>query len=368
MVRVSDGYVGAGRAGVPGTLDVEGVIVAILRWRVVVAVIAVGLLALVSLAYAQTAAAKSTAIVAMGDSEISGEGAGSYQAGTAGPSNYCHRSLKAWIQVVAIPADAHINLACSGADSSNLTSGEPGQYGEPSQADQLAVVARKYRVNYIFVTDGANDDPDFGGTATRCVDAYVFQTGYGCAQSDGPTWESRVAAMEPKVQQALTSIANVMSSVRYRYQLIVVSYAGPAPEPPMRYSDGQYWSKLWNGCPIYDADAKWGHDTAAPVLDAGERSVAANASVRFLDMVDGFNGHEICASGISASQQWVRGVAYDPNSTDWWTEHSVQQSLHPNALGHAKIAGCVAEFVAQTYREGTCTIGSDGNLHPQLHA
>ena len=84
-------------------------------------------------------------------------------------------------------------------------------------------------------------------------------------------------------------------------------------------------------------------------------------------MHTGFNGHEVCAKGITASQEWVRGVTYDPNSSDWWTAHAVQQSLHPNALGHSKIAGCVAEFVAQAYREGTCRIGSDGNLHSQPH-
>jgi hypothetical protein len=183
------------------------------------------------------------------------------------------------------------------------------------------------------------------------VYAYELQTGNGCAQTDGPTWASRVANMEPEVQSALNSIEAVTSAVHYPYHLILVSYGGPAPEPPARYSDA-YWSKLWHGCPIYDADARWGHDTAAPVLDVGERTVAANANLRFLDMVDGFNGHEVCTNGIIPSQEWVRGVTYDPNSSDWWTEHSVQQSLHPNALGHSKIAGCVTEFVAQTYREG----------------
>jgi lysophospholipase L1-like esterase len=337
------------------------------RSRAVLGAAAVLLGGLVGAVFAATSVAQSTAIVAMGDSEISGEGAGSYEAATDGPSNYCHRSLKAWIKVVAIKADVHVNLACSGADSSNLTSGQLGQYGEPSQADRLASVAKLYRVKYIFVTVGANDDPDFGGTATRCVYAYVFQTGYGCAQTDGPTWANRVANMEPKVQGALSSIEAVMSTVHYPYHLIVVSYGGPAPEPPARYADGQYWSKLWHGCPIYDADAKWGHDTAAPVLDAGERTVAANANLRFLDMVEGFDGHEVCAKGITASQEWVRGVTYDPNGSDWWTAHAVQQSLHPNALGHSKIAGCVADFVAQAYREGACRIGSDGNLHSQPH-
>jgi lysophospholipase L1-like esterase len=335
------------------------------RSRAVLAFTALLLAVLMSVATG-TSAATPTAIVALGDSEISGEGAGSYQSGTEGPSNYCHRSLKAWIKVVAITADAKINLSCSGADSANLTRGQAGQYGEPSQADQLAALLAQYRVTHVFVTVGANDDPDFGGTATRCVQAYVFLTGYGCAKSDGPTWASRVAAMQPKVQAALASIADVMSAVSYPYQLIVVSYASPAPGSP-RYYDWQYLSKLWNGCPIYNADAKWGHNTATPVLDAGERTVAANANVRFLDLVSGFDGHELCASGISASQQWIRGVTYDPKSSDWYTAHAVQQSLHPNALGHSKIAGCVAEFVRRSYREGTCRIGDDGNLHSYIH-
>jgi hypothetical protein len=92
--------------------------------------------ALFALAVASPALARPTAIVALGDSEISGEGAGNYQSGTNGPSNYCHRSLNAWIMVTAIPADVHVNLACSGANSSNLRLGGSGQYGEASQADQ----------------------------------------------------------------------------------------------------------------------------------------------------------------------------------------------------------------------------------------
>jgi lysophospholipase L1-like esterase len=337
------------------------------RFRVPLVSLFVALFGLLSVA---SAAAKPTAVVAMGDSEISGEGASSYLSGTNGPTNYCHRSLKAWIMVVSIPVDAHINLACSGADSANLTIGGPGQYGELSQADQLATIASNYRVKYVFVTVGANDDPSFGSTASRCVYAYVFQTGNGCAETDGPTWSSRVGAMKPKVDNALTSVGTVMARAGYSsssYTLIVVSYARPVPGAPMRYADWNYWGKVWNGCPIYDSDSKWGHDFAAPLLDAGERDVAAGQTLRFLDLVDGFNGHELCARGISGSEQWVKGVTYEPSSSTWWNSHAVQQSLHPNAQGHAEIANCVGEFTAQSYREGACEIGSDGIAHAQPH-
>jgi len=320
-----------------------------------------------SLLFASAAFAKPTAVVAMGDSEISGEGAGSYAAGTNGPSNYCHRSLNAWIMVVSIRVDAHINLACSGADSANLTIGGPGQYGETSQADRLASIARDYRIQYLFVTVGANDDPSFGPTASRCVYAYVFLTGNGCAETDGPTWASRVEAMKPKVDDALKNVQDVMSDAGYTpssYQLVVVSYARPVPGP-MRYADWNYWGKVTNGCPIYEADSKWGHDTAAPLLDDGERAVAAGRGLRFIDLVHGFDGHELCARGISSSREWIKGVTYDPTLSTWWTSHAVQQSLHPNAAGHSQIARCVGEFAAATYREGTCIVGDDGNAHAQ---
>jgi lysophospholipase L1-like esterase len=320
--------------------------------------------ALFALAVASPALARPTAIVALGDSEISGEGAGNYQSGTNGPSNYCHRSLNAWIMVTAIPADVHVNLACSGANSSNLRLGGSGQYGEASQADQLAALARKYRITNVFVTVGANDDPSFGPTASRCVYAYVFQTGNGCAETDGPTWSARVAAMKPKVDAALADVESVMQNYRYAYQVVVVSYGRPVPGAPMRYADWNYWGKVTHGCPIYDSDSQWGHDIAAPELDAGEREVAAGRNLRFLDLVTAFNGHELCAPGVSSSQEWVRGVTYDPSSTDWWNSHAVQQSLHPNARGHAQIAGCVAEFVNQmTSREAGCAVGGDGNAH-----
>jgi lysophospholipase L1-like esterase len=337
-----------------------------LRWAF--ATIVIALAGVMTLVGAQPAAARSTAAVALGDSEISGEGAGNYEAGTNGLSNYCHRSLNAWIRKVSLGVSTKINLACSGASSANLTIGGPGQYNEASQADQLKSVARNYAVRYVFVTVGANDDPRFGPTVENCVYAYVFQTGRGCAEIDGPDWSTRVANMEPKVENAIENIKTVMAEAHYRpsrYQLIVVSYGGPAPAPPLRYQD--YWSKVFNGCPLYDSDAAWGHDTAAPVLDQGERAIAEAEGVRFLDMVHGLYGHEICAFGISHSQEWVRGLEYDPTISNWWNLHSVQQSFHPNALGHAQIATCVNGFVAQTFREGTCEIGADGNLHSQPH-
>ena len=174
--------------------------------------------------------------------------------------------------------------------------------------------------------------------------------------------------MKPKVDNALGNVQAVMTRAGYSstsYQLVVVSYARPVPGAPMRYPDWDYWDKVTHGCPIYDSDSQWGHDTAAPLLDAAERTVATGRSVRFVDVVNGFDRHELCAPGIGSSQEWIRGLTYNPWSSTWWSSHAVQQSLHPNARGHAQIARCVGEFAADTYREGTCIVGGDGNAHAQ---
>lgn len=312
-------------------------------------------------------AAGPTAAVAMGDSEISGEGAGSYEGATNGPTNYCHRSANAWIKKVTIGVSAQINLACSGAKSANLTLGGPGQYGEESQANRLASLARSYTVKDVFVTVGANDDPSFASTIEDCVFAYVLLegSGSGCKAKDGPTWSSRVAAMEPKAENAVANVKSALAGDGYSpssYQIVLVSYADPAPAKS-RYADWMYPWKLAEGCPLYNADDEWGHNIATPTLDAGERAVASAEGVRFLDVVNGFQGHELCARGIGASGQWVNGLLYQPSLEDWYNEHAVQQSFHPNAKGHSEIADCVDGFLTQAWQAGTCTVGSDGNDH-----
>lgn len=328
-----------------------------------------------ALAAGPARAANPTAAVSMGDSEISGEGAGSYQESTNGPSDYCHRSANAYIKKISIGVSTGINLACSGAKAENLTIGGPGQYNEQSQAAKLAEVARSYTVKDIFVTIGANDDPAFAPTLEDCIFAYVFLEGEGsgCKAKDGPSWSSRVANMKPKAENAINNIKTVMANDGYAatsYQIVVVSYADPAPRKS-RYTDFLgllYPVKLAEGCPLYNTDMEWGHNVATPGLDAGERAIAAAEGVRFLDLVEGFNGHEICASGASPSTQWVNGLLYEPQLTDFWEEHAVQQSFHPNAKGHAQIANCVDGFLSQSWKEGTCYVGSDGNDHAKQHS
>jgi lysophospholipase L1-like esterase len=310
------------------------------------------------------AAGEPSAIVAMGDSAVSGESAGAYEPGTDQAGNYCHRSQDALIHETTIPGvSATLNLACSGAKSANLYIGGPGQYNEPAQSEKLRVAANNYRIRLVIVEVGANDDPHFSQVATDCVTAYVLQT-TGCRYTDGPSWAANVAAAMPKVQRALADVREIMRSAGYRdsaWQAVVASYWSPVPRPPIRYSG--YLTKLWNGCPLYNADMEWGHDTAVPILSQALNGVAASNGWRFLDLSQSMDGREICAQGVTHSQEWTTGVKYDPSSSYWYSFDAVRQSLHANARGHAQLGRCLTEFAALAGQTAACLRGPDGNLH-----
>lgn len=312
---------------------------------------------------ASSAQAKPTAVVALGDSAASGESAGNYEPGTDQPGNFCHRSLNALIHMTSIPGiDATLNLACSGAQSANLYIGGPGQNGEPSQAVKLAQAAAAYDIKLIFVEVGANDDPQFAAVATDCVTRFVLNRAH-CSTGQAATWPTRVAAMQPKVAQAVDAVRAVMTTTdpAASYQLVLASYWSPATDPPARVSS--HWGKLLSGCPLYDVDMDWAHDTAVPQLSTALGLVAANSGVRFLDLSRSTEGREVCARGISPRQEWISGLTYDPSSAGWFSFDAVRQSFHANARGHAQLGRCLTEFYATRGRTARCLRGTDGNLH-----
>jgi lysophospholipase L1-like esterase len=312
---------------------------------------------------AASAQAKPTAVVALGDSAASGESAGNYEPGTNQPGNFCHRSLNALIQMTSIAGiDAKLNLACSGARSANLYVGGPGQNGEPAQSVKLAQAAAAFDIKLIFVEVGANDDPQFAAVATDCVTRFVFRLAR-CSTGQAATWPSRAIAMKPKVAQAVDAVRAVMSATdpAASYQLVLASYWSPATDPPARVSS--YWGKVLAGCPLYDADMDWAHDTAVPQLSIGLAEVAAEKGVRFLDLSRSTEGREVCARGIWPWQEWISGLTYDPSSAGWFSFDAVRQSFHANARGHAQLGRCLTEFYARSGLSARCLRGTDGNLH-----
>jgi hypothetical protein len=95
------------------------------------------------------------------------------------------------------------------------------------------------------------------------------------------------------------------------------------------------------------------------------RNVAAEKGVRFLDVRDSLNGHEVChksSSLVTSSpspikHEWVRWL------NSGCCQGDAQESLHPNAYGERAIGKCIALSYAQTSGNHTCrnTPGADYN-------
>ena len=302
-----------------------------------------------------------TAVVSLGDSAISGEGAGAYEPGTDGPSDYCHRSANSLIQATTIPGiQARINIACSGAASSDLRIGGTSHYTEPSQADRLRAVARDYDVKMLVLQVGANDDPHFSDSVLTCVEAWANPFATGCRNILGPVWPSRVAAMAPRVEAVVADLRTVMREAGYAdgaYQFVLQSYASPFTE------NMNLLTHAIEGCPVRIADAKWGRTEAVGQLSAALRGVATRTGVRFLDLARATEGREACNK--YTSDEWITPLILDVDELFQSGDpaHVVQQSFHPNARGHGQMGRCLTEFYTGANREGGCLRGSDGNLH-----
>jgi lysophospholipase L1-like esterase len=302
-------------------------------------------------------------IVGMGDSTMSGEGAGDYDAATNGKDgDWCHRSPHASILRVKLPtAPQAINLACSGAPSGQVELGETKQYNETSQAARLRDLAITHRVVAIVLAIGANDDPSFSHVLDDCVQSYLSPGRAGCAQTIGPLWQNRVDAMVPKVVRAIRDIRTAMAGAGYQntdYQLVLQSYASPvAPNvlEPLRNL---------SGCPLRRDDLQWVHSQAVPVLTDGMRLAARQAGVRFLDLSQAGLGHESC-SNTDPKKEWFRRLAvqWSDLQSDQRAAHALQESFHPNAAGHEQIGRCEREFLDGVEPAALCRTGADGDLH-----
>ncbi|MBS1678960.1 MAG: hypothetical protein JST08_16405 [Actinobacteria bacterium] len=352
------------------------------------------LTAILLVLFATPAMARPTAIVAMGDSFISGEGGrwlgnGSEPFGTrsgtdraaygcgalgcaydpariygASEANDCHRADVAPIRSAPIDVDVKVNLACSGAKARDLWPGDEGgtaHFGEPPEADQLAVVARRDEVKLVVITVGAND-VGFGELVADCaVDWARSPEGEEatCHRDAEAHIRRALPAATRGITAALRGVRKVMWAGGYArsdYRLVALGYASPFPEGRrFRYpEDG--WSRLTEGgCPVWNADADWAASRATVDLAAALRSAAAATGAEYLDLAGAFDGHQLCdrraervgAGGPSPlAAEWFRRLSF--------TQGSTRESLHPNAYGQKVMGVCLGLLFARLRGDYAC--------------
>lgn len=325
---------------------------------------------LVAAAFASAAAPATAAVppsgpdtvVALGDSAVSGEGAGDYEPGTRGEGgNWCHRSPHAYVHRLGV-APRSVNLACSGARAADVGFGGDGRYGEASQAQRLAALARGARVTAVVVQVGGNDDPALVPTGIACIRGFLDPGVAGCRDTVGPQWPARLAAVAPKVAAALADVRAAMRGAGYAdadYTLVLTSYASPFTERMGGVPAAQ-------GCPYSRTDAEWARTVAFPELSATLRQVATESGVRFLDLSRATEGREAC-SQVLADDEWQRRLTVDPDALvhgglDAFGIHLAQESFHPSAAGHAELGRCVGDFLRGGAAQAACRVGADGRL------
>jgi hypothetical protein len=265
-----------------------------------------------------------TAIVALGDSFISGEGGrwlgnGSEPFGTrsgtdraafacdgwggcdydparvygASERNDCHRSDVAPIRSAPVAVDQRVNLACSGARLVNIwpaALGGQSHFGEAPQVDQLATLARRAEVRMVVLTVGAND-VGFGQLVAGCALDWARSSAQDpalCRAGAQAEVDAALPAMERGLLKTLRAVRTAMSAAGYEradYRLLTMGYASPFPAGRwIRYPE-EGWSRLnQGGCPVWNADADWAAGEGTDSIVAAMRAAAAGAGAEFLDL------------------------------------------------------------------------------------
>jgi hypothetical protein len=267
--------------------------------------------------------------VALGDSFQSGEGAPPYEAGTDVADNRCHRSLKAYPQVVYASADVADRLtfsACSGARVDDLYDRDGDPAGAPwNEGAQMDDVGGD--VTVVTVGIGGND-VEFADTLVQCIGNNFKKLADGttplCHDGADPQVSTLIRRLtEPLPGERLSRLQKVYSDIRARApraRVLVVGYPRF-----FSYDSGK-------GClsaPIRPSDKQWINQKIWQ-LDQAIKADAVEMGFEFVDTYDVPSGHELCSNAPN-DQQFLNGIVLA----------NKEHSFHPKTYGHGLLADAV---------------------------
>ncbi|MFC3501655.1 hypothetical protein ACFOOK_11890 [Micromonospora krabiensis] len=304
---------------------------------------------------APASAALPTAAVALGDSFVSGEGAGSYSpvvdingvaqgfpGWTAANSNayFCHRSPNASLHRAALPGiQARFNLACSGGQPSDIAaasaSREKGRQVS-SQLDQLRAVTQTHDIDLVLVGLGSNNSSfTFGNVAEKCANRFIADAWTGwwefwaylngpvpqepCSDADLATaaqFTAATAETVTAVRQLLTTLDQVDADGQHR--IVFQDYTNPLPQElysSFHEEDGRDDTRdkfrdlgaerYAAGCPIHRASLAPGHRFSqglGTLVKSTRDTLAAEfpaADLVYLNVQRAFDGARLCEAATS---------------------------------------------------------------------
>jgi hypothetical protein len=292
------------------------------------------------------AAPSPTAVTVVGDSYISGEGAGNYDPLTAGglfTENDCHRSSRSMAQQIAAdlaPGGIALDLSCSGATTANILNtaqypGDPSTYG---YNPQLFDYDDSSASGITLVGAGGDDNDFFGSLITHCAEV-VFVTAQ--AGVTAPCLDSSAVAADAKFMHdtLFNSLVSVYSSLRQQadplhnevwaatYPLVVDPAGHDCASNVTVALDNQADLNAINDLEIYLND----------VIVAAAQS----AGVNVLDRSDALAGHELCDPPPVAFNGLTAGTGSPGLTIAGFTISAgpiSRGSFHPNPLGQTLMA------------------------------
>jgi GDSL-like Lipase/Acylhydrolase family len=350
------------------------------------------------------------AIVALGDSAISGEAGrwagntnnASWRVDALGPTAYhdvaggeaiagCHRSQAAEVHIGGGVLSA--NLACSGARTATRLSGstfKPGidfyedSAGRVGQALALQRYAAARNVKAVVVLIGANDY-GFADIVERCVTNWLTSPSWWPNYChDDSSISSRfsaanVAAITDRVRGALLNVRTAMTRAGYadgQYRILAQTYSSPVPRGAgFRYPQSGWTRQTIGGCGVWNRDADWANDTVVRVFNDTIRNAVAQSgltNVSLLDMRDALVGHRLCESSVGLLEERGLSSWRDPGAvdrTEWVSQirtvttivgpYQLQEGGHPSYWGQLALRNCLRQaYNAGAPRGGTCVNGT----------
>ncbi|MER5455167.1 hypothetical protein ABT008_10300 [Micromonospora sp. NPDC002389] len=301
-------------------------------------------------ASAPAAAALPTAAVALGDSFISGEGAGAYQpvvdstgvargfpGWTASNSDafFCHRSGNASLHQASLPGiQARFNLACSGGQPHDIAAASSARANGrqvAAQLDQLRTVAQTHDIDLVLIGLGSNNSSfTFGGVAEKCANRFIADAWTGwwefwaylngpveqkpCTDADLATpaqLSAATAETTAAVRQILTTLREVDADGQHR--VVLQDYTNPLPlelEAGYHSEDSRDDTRdkfralgaerYAAGCPIHRASLAPGHRFSqglGTIVSSTRSTLAAEfpgADLVYLNVQRAFDGARLC--------------------------------------------------------------------------
>ncbi|MBQ1075111.1 hypothetical protein KBX06_18345 [Micromonospora sp. C31] len=304
---------------------------------------------------APASAALPTAAVALGDSFISGEGAGAYTpvadangvaqgfpGWTAANSNafFCHRSANASLHRASLPGiQDRFNLACSGGQPHDIAAASSARTNGrqvAAQLDQLRAVGRTHDIDLVLLGLGSNNSSfTFGSVAEKCANRFIADAWTGwwefwaylggpveqkpCTDADLATaaqWSAATAETTSAVRQLLTTLREIDADGQHR--IVLQDYTNPLPvDLEARFHEEDNRSDTRDkfralgaeryaaGCPIHRASLLPGHRFSqglGTMVKSTRDTLAAEfpgADLVYLNVQRAFDGARLCESGTS---------------------------------------------------------------------